>query len=53
VVVAPGAELTEDDVRQFVRERLARFKIPREVVFLDALPRNAVGKVLKKELAKL
>ena len=34
----------------FARERLANFKVPREVVFLDALPRNLGGKVLKNEL---
>jgi fatty-acyl-CoA synthase len=40
-----------DDVRQHVRAQLARYKVPRDVVFLDALPRNATGKVLKRELA--
>jgi acyl-CoA synthetase (AMP-forming)/AMP-acid ligase II len=33
-----------------VKKNLARYKLPREVVFLDALPRNATGKVLKREL---
>ncbi|MGA9490509.1 MAG: AMP-binding protein [Mycobacterium sp.] len=50
VVVRPGASLTERDVKEFVRNRLARFKIPRDVVFLDALPRNEGGKILKREL---
>ena len=36
--------------RQYVKENLARYKVPREVVFLDELPRNATGKVLKREL---
>jgi acyl-CoA synthetase (AMP-forming)/AMP-acid ligase II len=50
VVVRAGAELTEDAVRDHVRSNLARFKVPRDVVFTDALPRNAAGKVLKNEL---
>jgi fatty-acyl-CoA synthase len=33
-----------------VKENLARYKVPREIVFLDELPRNATGKVLKKDL---
>jgi fatty-acyl-CoA synthase len=40
-------ELTEDGVRAHVRAQLARHKVPRDVVFLDALPRNETGKVLK------
>jgi fatty-acyl-CoA synthase len=52
VVLRDGASLTSDDVRRYVAENLARFKSPREVVFLDALPRNPTGKVLKRELAE-
>lgn len=50
IVPRPGASVTERDVREYVRNRLARFKIPRDVVFVDALPRNAGGKVLKRLL---
>jgi fatty-acyl-CoA synthase len=50
VVRRDGAALTEEQVREHVRENLARFKVPRDVVFLDVLPRNATGKVLKREL---
>ena len=50
VVPREGAALSEDDVREHVRENLARFKVPRDVVFVDVLPRNATGKVLKREL---
>jgi fatty-acyl-CoA synthase len=53
VVLREGATLTSDDVRSYVSENLARFKSPREVVFLDALPRNPTGKVLKRELVEL
>jgi fatty-acyl-CoA synthase len=50
VVRAPGATLDEEAVITWCRERLAGPKRPREVVFLDALPRNPMGKVLKREL---
>jgi fatty-acyl-CoA synthase len=50
VVLCDGHQLTEDDVRGHVRDNLARFKVPRDVVFLDELPRNATGKVLKRVL---
>jgi fatty-acyl-CoA synthase len=50
VVLREGAELSEQDVQRYVKESLARYKAPREVVFLEQLPRNATGKVLKREL---
>jgi fatty-acyl-CoA synthase len=50
VVTRNGASLTEDAVKDYVRENLARFKVPREVVFLEELPRNSTGKVLKRVL---
>jgi acyl-CoA synthetase (AMP-forming)/AMP-acid ligase II len=50
VVRAPGARLTEDDVRAAVRDALARHYVPRDVVFVDALPRNATGKVVRSRL---
>jgi fatty-acyl-CoA synthase len=53
VVVADGAEpLSEDAVRAYVRGNLARYKVPRDVFFIEELPRNATGKILKRELAK-
>jgi len=51
VLTAPGAA-TEDDLKEHVKANLARYKVPREIVFLDDLPRNATGKVLKLELAE-
>ncbi len=52
VVTVDGADdLTADEVEAFVGEHLAGFKKPREVVFLDELPRNPTGKVLKSELS--
>ncbi|MGI8558074.1 MAG: acyl-CoA synthetase [Solirubrobacteraceae bacterium] len=50
VVVRQGAQLSEEDVKAHVKGHLARYKVPREVVLLDELPRNATGKVLKREL---
>jgi fatty-acyl-CoA synthase len=50
VVTSNGAELSEDEVKDYVKEHLARYKVPRDVEFLDELPRNATGKVLKREL---
>jgi fatty-acyl-CoA synthase len=52
VVLRDGHELSEDEVKAYVRDNLARYKSPREVVFLDELPRNPTGKVLKRELAQ-
>jgi len=50
VVVSPGADLDEAAVKDHVKQNLARYKVPREVEFLDELPRNPTGKVLKREL---
>ena len=51
VVPCDGEEPSEDEIKDYVRSNLARYKVPREVEFLDSLPRNATGKVLKRELA--
>jgi fatty-acyl-CoA synthase len=50
VVLKPGARLTAEELVAFCEGRLARFKIPRTVAFVDVLPRNAAGKVLKRML---
>jgi fatty-acyl-CoA synthase len=50
VSLEAGAELSEDQLQDHVRTHLARYKVPREVVFVDRLPRNATGKILKREL---
>jgi fatty-acyl-CoA synthase len=50
VVTRGGGSLSEEDVKRYVKENLANYKVPREVVFVDELPRNATGKVLKKDL---
>ncbi|MGH3355051.1 MAG: AMP-binding protein, partial [Nocardioidaceae bacterium] len=50
VVVRPQSVVTEDDLREHVKSNLARYKVPREIRFLDEMPRNATGKVLKRDL---
>jgi fatty-acyl-CoA synthase len=50
VVPRGSSALSEEEVQAYVKENLARFKVPREVCFLEELPRNATGKVLKREL---
>ena len=53
VVTRPGSELDEESVIAYTREHLANFKAPRSVRFVEALPRNAGGKVVKPELREL
>lgn len=50
IVVAPDKHLTADDVILYCQDKLARYKIPKHVVFMEELPRNATGKVLKRVL---
>ena len=50
VVLRPGARAAEEELQEFCRARLARFKVPRAVRFIEALPRNPSGKVLKRVL---
>jgi long-chain acyl-CoA synthetase len=50
VVVSPGAEVTEEELREHVRARVAEFKYPRRVWFASALPRSATGKLLKRAI---
>lgn len=49
-VLADGAVASEKELQTFVKENLARYKVPRDIVFLDELPRNPTGKVLKRQL---
>jgi fatty-acyl-CoA synthase len=52
VVLRSGANLPEDEAKDYVKQNLAGYKSPREVIFIDELPRNSTGKVLKRELAE-
>ncbi len=53
VVLHPEAGVGPEDLRAFVRENLASYKVPREITLLDALPRNVTGKILRAELRAL
>jgi len=50
VALRPGASASADELTDHCRTRLARFKVPKEITFVEALPRNPSGKVLKREL---
>jgi len=50
LVLRPGASLTVDEVRNYLRASLAPYKIPRQVEFRDSLPKSNVGKILRREL---
>lgn len=52
IVLKDGRQLTEEDVIAFCKKKLAKYKCPEEVTFLDEMPRNASGKVLKHVLRK-
>ena len=52
VVIKPGESLTEEDVRDWCKERLAKFKVPTHVEFRDELPKTTVGKILRRELVR-
>jgi long-chain acyl-CoA synthetase len=53
VVVKPGMEATEKDLMDFCGEKLARYEVPTRFAFVDELPRTTVGKVLRRELARM
>jgi fatty-acyl-CoA synthase len=53
VVKKDGADVDEDTLKKHVKDQLAKYKVPREVVFLDELPRNPTGKILKRELREM
>jgi fatty-acyl-CoA synthase len=52
VVVKPGSQLSESELIEFCRSRLAHFKCPRSIEFVEVLPKTATGKILKKNLRK-
>jgi fatty-acyl-CoA synthase len=52
VVKGSGPKVTADEVKAHVKKNLARYKVPREVAFVDELPRNSTGKILKRELSE-
>ena len=50
IVPVEGASPTEDDLRAHVKANLARYKVPRDIVFVNDLPRNPTGKLVRREL---
>lgn len=53
IVSEPGATQDPADIKQYVKDNLARHKVPRDVVFIDELPRNATGKLLRRVLTEM
>jgi fatty-acyl-CoA synthase len=53
VVLRQNSEVSEEELRVFARERLAGFKVPKRIVFVEELPKNPSGKILKRELRDL
>jgi long-chain acyl-CoA synthetase len=51
VVLKPGAEASADDLRAYVKERVAAYKYPRRIWFPDELPKGPTGKILKREIS--
>ncbi|MCC7118924.1 MAG: long-chain fatty acid--CoA ligase [Anaerolineales bacterium] len=52
IVLKPGETMTEDEVKEFCKERLASYKVPRQVEFRTELPKTTVGKILRRELVR-
>jgi len=52
VVLKPGAVVDEEELIRYSQEHLAKNKTPRRIVFLESMPRNGVGKILKTHLRK-
>jgi acyl-CoA synthetase (AMP-forming)/AMP-acid ligase II len=50
ITLKPGASATEKDIIEFCKQRLARYKAPKSVEFLEALPKTPSGKILKREM---
>jgi long-chain acyl-CoA synthetase len=51
--VRTGTSLNGSDVQDYCRENLAKYKVPKQVEFVDELPKSTVGKILRRELRKL
>jgi long-chain acyl-CoA synthetase len=50
ITIRPGVDASADEIRGFVKERVAAYKYPRAIWFVDALPKGATGKILKREI---
>ena len=52
VVREDGSDVDSDELAGHVRSQLARYKVPREILFVEELPRNATGKILRRKIAE-
>jgi long-chain acyl-CoA synthetase len=53
VVVKPGEALSEEEIVRYCQEKLAAYKVPEMVEFIDALPKSAIGKILRREVKEM
>ena len=53
IVVKPGETLTEEEITQWCKEKLAAYKVPKMIEFVDALPKSAIGKILRREVKEM
>jgi long-chain acyl-CoA synthetase len=53
VVVRPGETLTEQEIVDFCKERLTAYKVPKKISFIEAIPKSAVGKILRRGMKDL
>ncbi len=53
VVVKPGEQLTKEEIIAYCKEKLAPYKVPKDIEFIDALPKSAIGKILRKEVREM
>ena len=53
MVVKPGEALSEEEIVRYCQEKLAAYKVPKMVEFIDALPKSAIGKILRREVKEM
>jgi len=53
VVLKSGASLTEEEIINYCKDKLAKYKVPKMIEFIDELPKSGVGKILRKELRQM
>jgi long-chain acyl-CoA synthetase len=53
VVLKPGEKLSEEEIVGYCRDRLAAYKVPKKIEFLESLPKSAIGKILRREIKEL
>lgn len=53
VVIKPGEQLTKEEIIAYCKEKLSPYKVPKDIEFIDSLPKSAIGKILRKEVREL